>query len=103
MAGNAPTEWNKEDSRVYQHNEWDVKVKIIPAGDEPEESKVQFIDQGTPMKINNLQPTEKDADNLAHDVMETFNEKYLETLPEVESTSKSISLAVRETIDAYEN
>ncbi|WP_338756325.1 hypothetical protein V9T20_02280 [Halobacterium salinarum] len=101
MSKSAPTEWKKTGDRVYTHDTYNVKVEVIAAGKETGEFDVRFVDQGTNLKINNPQPSEDDAHSLASRAMEEFNDQYLQTLTEVESTEKSISLAVRNVLKKY--
>lgn len=103
MSKSAPTEWTRSnnDEKVYGHNTYDVEIKIIPAGTGAGEFDVSFVDQGTNMKMNNTQPSEDDAHLLAHKAMKEFNDQYPQTLGQVDSTEKSISLAVANVLEKY--
>jgi hypothetical protein len=96
MSRSVPSGWLKTGRREYESRTVEVEVKFQPTADQDGMFEVWVVDEETEEStaVDNVQPSETDARELAKDVMTSFTEAYDDAGEGDEAVDRAIELAV---------
>ncbi|WP_299330618.1 hypothetical protein [Haloplanus sp.] len=96
MSRSVPSGWLKTGRREYESRTVEVEVKFQPTADQDGMFEVWVVDEEAEEStaVDNVQPSEADARELAKDVMSSFTEAYDDVGEGDEAVDRAIELAV---------
>jgi hypothetical protein len=76
MTQAVPPDWMKVGRREYEHEDLEVEVDFLPTRDRDGQFRVRFEFDDEWTTVENFQPSETDALELAKEAMRAFNDEH---------------------------